>query len=318
MPAAASASARPKRATALPTLAGGAGYANAINNDGVVVGSSKLASGDWHAVSWSGGQIRDLGTLGGRNSQAWDIDADGRIVGSSQDAAGYNHAVSWSAGKITDLGLFGGLDTDARSTSNGVIVGTRLAFDSFNGRRAFVLHNGVAIDIDVPPGATADGVNDSGAVVGTYAFQDFGHPEFPNHQAYVWRDGTVTTLGTFGGSGSIGSAINAPGHVVGTADDASGWATPFFWNGTTKIPLAAPADESVTPTSINRYDVVAGTNGNADRAVIWSTPGSAPQQLPLPNGSSGSHAGDINDSGAVVGNATYVSPTYHSLPVVWR
>jgi probable HAF family extracellular repeat protein len=296
--------ARAKRAVVLPMLSGGAGFAHAINNNGDIVGSSKLASGNYHAVLWSGGRVKDLGTLGGRNSDAWDIDADGRIVGSSQDAAGNSHAVMWFGGTITDLGLLDGLGADARGISNGVIVGTRYAFDSFNGRRAFVIRNGTAIDIAVPPGATADGVNDSGAVVGTYGFYDYGQPEFPFHQAYVWRDGVATTLGTFGGPGSTGTAINTPGHAVGLADDANGLPRPFFWDGTTLNTLSSPSTETLSPTSINRYDVVAGTNGTTNRAIVWSTPKAAPQPLPLPSGSVGTHAADINDSGTVVGYAT--------------
>jgi len=316
--AAAGAGARAKRPVVLPMLAGGAGYAHAVNNNGDIVGTSKVASGAYHAVLWSGGRVRDLGTLGGHSSQAWDIDADGRIVGSSQDAAGDSHAVMWDNGNIIDLGLLDGIAADARSISNGVVVGTRNAFDSFHGRRAFVLRDGVSVDIDVPPGATADGVNDSGAVVGTFGFYDYGHPDFPYHQAFVWRDGVATKLGTLGGPGSVGTAINTFGQAVGLADDANGELLPFFWDGTTLRPLAAPATQTVTPTSINRSGAIAGSNGSTDRAVVWSSPTAAPVALPLPGGSVGSHAGDINDAGTVVGSANYLGPSYHSRPVVWR
>ena len=45
--------------------------ATAINERGDVVGESSTDSGDRHAVVWSGGSVRDLGTLGGSWTRPW-------------------------------------------------------------------------------------------------------------------------------------------------------------------------------------------------------------------------------------------------------
>ena len=83
--------------TKLPPLPGGDfSAATAINERGDVVGESSTAGGDRHAVVWSGGSVRDLGTLGGSSSSAVGINENGLIAGNAQDANGNDHAVVWT------------------------------------------------------------------------------------------------------------------------------------------------------------------------------------------------------------------------------
>ena len=70
----------------LPTLAGGESVAYAINDAGQIVGRSKSAAGQDHAVLWEHGAIIDLGTFTGDltdpySSQALDINEAGQVVG---------------------------------------------------------------------------------------------------------------------------------------------------------------------------------------------------------------------------------------------
>jgi probable HAF family extracellular repeat protein len=87
--------------TELPLLPGGTSHAFAheINDAGVIVGSSSISSGEWHAVRWipapsepSGYRVEDLGFP---NSIARDINNDGVIVGHYHLRGGSERAFYW-------------------------------------------------------------------------------------------------------------------------------------------------------------------------------------------------------------------------------
>ena len=88
--------------------------ANAVNNQGVVVGSSdtvvldsqgNVIAATTHAISWQNGVIADLGTLpGGGASAANGINDEDEIVGESDTAGGAMHAFLLKGKKLRDLG----------------------------------------------------------------------------------------------------------------------------------------------------------------------------------------------------------------------
>ena len=85
-------------------------YANAINNQGQVVGGAYTNTGDSsipHAFFYSGGKVLDLGTLGGPASGAWGINKAAQIVGDAQitpgDLFGAHHAFLYSGGQMANL-----------------------------------------------------------------------------------------------------------------------------------------------------------------------------------------------------------------------
>ncbi|MDG4803115.1 hypothetical protein [Micromonospora sp. WMMD980] len=305
-----------RAAVVLPGLDGPGSTAYDVNTAGVVVGAAELASGYWHAVRWVDGRIEDLGTLGGPNSQAEAIDEQGRIVGTAQAADGNSHAVAWVNGKIQDLGLTGGIFSIAFDTAGDRVVGTYHVTDSFSGRRAFVRTGNTEIAIDAPPGASAAAVNEAGTVAGTYGFKDWTDPPFVN-QAFVWRDGVLRSLGTLGGPTSTANGINDLGQVVGTSWTADDQFAAFFWDGSTMRRLAT-SSASPTAQSVNDSGLVVGTGGVASRAMIWPTPTTSSQLLPLPDGAVSSVAINVNDAGLIAGQVDYLSPSFHSRAVVWR
>ena len=114
--------------TTLPTLPGGSHFCSAqgINDNKEIVGGSLDGSGNFHAVLWQSGKIKDLGTHRGyNNSIALDINNNGQIVGYSNNASGNVHAVLWQNGMMTDLGTLPGSTYSGAYRINdcGAIVG---------------------------------------------------------------------------------------------------------------------------------------------------------------------------------------------------
>jgi probable HAF family extracellular repeat protein len=205
----------------LGTLPGGDySVAFAINDSGVVVGTSNTAT-SMHAFSWTVSQgLHDLGTLAGANaSSAFSINNQGQIAGSSGA-----HAALWTNGIIQDLGTLGGASSEAHDVNNlGVVVGVS---DTNSGSHAFSWKDGAMRDLGVLSDDTssrADHINDSGMVVG--ASQGSG-----GVRAFVWTSSTgMQALDS--SSDSIYSeafAINNAGQVVGEIASALGTRA-FLW-----------------------------------------------------------------------------------------
>ena len=137
----------------LGTLPGGDySSAFAINDAGVVVGTSNTSTSS-HAFSWTVAQgLRDLGTLPGANaSSAFAINNQGQIAGHSTASSGYEHAFMSTNGALVDLGTLGGGNSYAYGINDsGVVVG-------YSGGAAFVYRNGAIYDLNsmVAPSSAA-------------------------------------------------------------------------------------------------------------------------------------------------------------------
>jgi probable HAF family extracellular repeat protein len=139
--------------------------ANSINNLGQVVGISGRPDRVAHAFLYSGGTTTDLGSLAGDYSDAYGINDHTQVVGVSTDVNGRDRGFLWQNGTISDLGdLYGGSSyTRAYNINNlGQVVGESWQ-DSSSPHHAFIWQNGVMTDLGI---GTAEGINDSGVVVG--------------------------------------------------------------------------------------------------------------------------------------------------------
>lgn len=96
--------------------------ANAVNDDGLVVGFSGIRSGPGtvehgRAFAWRAGIMTEIGTFGGDYSEAFDVNIRGEVVGVASDATGQRFAFLWTA----DGGLQK-LDTQGAASSSAVAI----------------------------------------------------------------------------------------------------------------------------------------------------------------------------------------------------
>ena len=273
------------------------GGAERINERGQIIGTSSSASDrEPHTVTWENGKMIDLPSLDGVKAinergqilgvryvplggngfgstpVIWEngkmrepfagvaanaINNRGQVVGGTKDA----RAVVWQNGRITSLGPGVAIDINER----GEVVGQRET-------HVVVWRNGTTIDLG--PGIPV-AINDPGQVIGVRGT--------PGHlHAFLWQRGTMTDLGTLGGSWSFPTAISNRGQIVGYSLSRSGVQHAFLWHDGTMIKLSSPKGNSRTrAVAINENNQIIGDNCFADCglraprftskfAVIWT------------------------------------------------
>jgi probable HAF family extracellular repeat protein len=278
-------------ATELPNLGRRFGRANAINGAGKVVGVSETAAFDFHAVLWSNGKVRDLGTLQGTKgySEAFDLNGAGQVVGQSCPPGTRIlgcRAFLWHAGRMTDLGTLGGNHSIAFAINQaGQVVGTARTRDDVD--HGFLWHEGLMTDLGASFLPT--GINALGQVVGFGRVPSGGG--LPH--ALLWDHGVIQDLGP-------GSAndINRAGRAVGQSWEAQGHAALWKKGGVLKDLGTISFYSEGRAHAINAGGQIVGELRTDDqrRPFLWEQ-----GTMTLLDDGEGA-AQDINGSGQIVGD----------------
>ena len=318
-----------------------------LNNGGTVAGAADTTMPDpncffdcfvFHAFRWQNGHLTDLGVLpGGSVSSAVWISASGLILGNADNGeidplthGLENRGVLWKHGQITNLGTLGGNNSFPSSVNNGgqVVGGAANAipdpYPVFIGAgqqsRAFLWQNGAMEDLGTlgGPDAAASFVNDRGQIAGV-SFTDStanASTGLPTIHPFLWQNGIMQDLGSFGGLGSMGNFsngispevnhLNSRGEVAGTsplAGDQTYHA--FLWNGTLTDLGTLGGDNSKAYWVNDAGDVV----GEADLpgsqthdAFLWKN--GVMTDLGSVGSDPCSNAYVINSKGQIVGEST--------------
>jgi probable HAF family extracellular repeat protein len=236
--------------------------------------------------------VIDLGTFGTvQSAQAFELNEAGHVVGYAAV-----RPFLWQNGAKTDLGTLGGPSAMANALNdNGQIVG-HSTFAVGSPGHAVLWQNGTITnltpDLAAGQGSSATGINEAGQIVGNIGYTE----------AFLWENGARTSLGRLGAGGSFASDINDSRIVVGSSGGR-----PFAWQNGVMTDLGLfPGDQDGGASAINSAGDIVGSSGSTDpetyaqsyRAFLYSN--GTMTALPVP--STEAFAGDINDSGTVVGS----------------
>lgn len=225
-----------RRVVALMPSSGAHGYVNALNDNGVVVGEIQTAAGDYRAFAWT--TARGLRVLPRNNA------VSGPASGAALAVNNRNQVV----GRIrAQVGIY---PLAARWNPDGALA--HLAPLTARTARAVA-------------------INDSGMMVGE------AEVNLHDNHAMVWSaDGTVTDLGTFGGTYSAATHVNGAGQVLGYYYK-DGNKTGFLWSRRYGMVQIGPGGGYRNVSALNEAGEVAGSELTIldsapalQRPFIWS------------------------------------------------
>jgi probable HAF family extracellular repeat protein len=235
---------------------------------------------------WQNGSMSALPTLGGNNGSASDINNRGEIAGTAQTTVSdttYSPSkplqtilpVLWEKGRVRALPTVDG-DSDgvafAINDQGHAVGGTG---DCAGAIHAVSWENDTAVKLqDLGTGATAQGINHQGQIVGIVDSAD-------NKTIYaaLWENGALTNLRTLPGDfAAIATGINNRGQVVGsTMDSGFNWVHGFIYQDGVMTDL-----NTLFPESSNLFATMANKINERGQITGMATVCSGP------------HAGDIH------------------------
>lgn len=289
-----------------PPTGSGSTLVQAINAQGVVVGSYTMPGGAPRAFANRNGVSRDLPVPDGtQGSGANGINTAGSIVGSVRDTD--LRACLWEGGTVTILPVpAGARDTQAFAINDaGLIVGSYT--DASIDTHVCIWQGGNLVYPVKPMGETdsaAVAVGDDGKFAGYYWTASA-------MRACLWSNAAIVATLDLpqGATDNRVFGINGAGLAVGTAWSAMTGSQACFWQGTAVSVLASPGMGSSTATGVNAFGQIVGDFGPegqmTSRAWYWET--GTPELLSMAAGAISSSATAINDAGQIAVNYTFSS-----------
>ncbi|HEX5324383.1 MAG TPA: IPT/TIG domain-containing protein, partial [Capsulimonadaceae bacterium] len=263
--------------------------AEAINDNGDIVGGMQNQQGDTDAALWKDGIAIDLGSLPNsyrNNSDALGINNQDFIVGYSTTgqtftSPGHQHAFLYTPfGGMVDL--MQGSQADGQAVAingSGEIIGTEEDFSNPFGLGMFTIKNGVFHLIGwltKSAQSEAHGINSTGAVVGYYTDDTTNSSE-----AFLYKAGHATAIGDLGTGSSIANQINSTGQIVGRYGNGV-----FLYTGGQMYDLASLTDSTGAGFLLQFGNAI---NNNGQVATMATDPdGNWHGTLLTPNNTAGS------------------------------
>jgi probable HAF family extracellular repeat protein len=281
-----------------------------LNNQGTVAGYGDTSAQDpyfpncfdedcylAHSFRWQNSVLTDLGALGGvNNSGISAINAGGWISGLSENGVTdpvlnipAAHAVLWRDRQTIDLGTLGGYQSNASYVNDwGEVVGFSTLNTipdpySFLGTsfHTFIWQNGHMRDLGTLGGPDAGpsqgGINQRfGLVAGASYINSIpnGTTGVPTQDPFLWDNGTMTDLGTLGGTIGFAAVANNRGEVAGQSNLAGDLTFhPFLWDHRNITDLGTLGGDNGTANWLNDAGEVVGradrTGSQTFGAFLW-------------------------------------------------
>jgi probable HAF family extracellular repeat protein len=256
--------------------------------------------------------ITDLGAVSGQSvSEGYALNDSGQAAGVSEDPNGAI-ATLFSGGKALDLGTLEPGDVSVATCINGSgeVAGYEpLSSTSTDTDNAWVYSNGAFIDINssslFPSGTEAEGINDSGVVVGQ------GWLNSSSFQAFVYSGGKMVDIGPPGAYQASAIAINDKGQILGNAYFTAGGGGTFIYANGTFTYLTPPKGDTASGVALNSLGQVLGylSTSTGTSLAVYSN-GKWTGLVGSVTGASLRGSG-INTAGEVIATAIYPMTSYH-------